>query len=81
MDSNYWSDYNGTGANADSIGDTPYVYGGDKKIKYIDEHPLIEPIPVIPEFPSWTILPLVLAFTLFSVTVKRKLCARISKSG
>ena len=30
----------------------------------------------IPEFPSWTILPLVLAITLFSVVVKRKLCRR-----
>jgi hypothetical protein len=30
----------------------------------------------IPEFPSWTILPLVLTVTLFSVVVKRKLCAR-----
>jgi hypothetical protein len=28
---------------------------------------------VIPEFPSWTILPLFLAITLFSVVVKRKL--------
>jgi len=30
--------------------------------------------PTIPEFPSWTILPLVLTITLFSVFVKRKLC-------
>ena len=34
----------------------------------------------IPEFPSWTILPLVLAITLFSVIAKRRLCARMSKS-
>ena len=30
----------------------------------------------IPEFPSWTILPLILTITLFSVVVKRKLCGR-----
>ena len=34
----------------------------------------------IPEFPSWTILPLVLFITLFLVVVKRKLCARMPKS-
>lgn len=33
----------------------------------------------IPEFPSWTILPLVLTITLFSVVVKRKLSTRKSK--
>ena len=35
----------------------------------------------IPEFPSWTILPLVLSLTLFSVVAKRKLSALIPKSG
>jgi len=33
----------------------------------------------IPEFPSWAILPLVLTITLFSIIVKRKLCAHKTK--
>ena len=44
----------------------------------IDSYTIIieENIDSIPEFPSWVILPLVLIITLFSVVVKRKLCAR-----
>lgn len=49
VDRNYWSDYNGTDADSDGIGDTPYVYGGNAESKYVDEHPLMKPVPVIPE--------------------------------
>jgi len=34
---NYWSDYKGSDADKDGIGDTPYIIDGDK-----DEYPLIE---------------------------------------
>ena len=34
---NYWSDYKGSDADEDGIGDTPYIIDGDK-----DEYPLIE---------------------------------------
>jgi parallel beta-helix repeat protein len=64
---NYWNDYNGTDSNGDGIGDTPYVIDADNQ----DNYPLMKPID-IPEFPSWTILPLILAITLFSVAVKKK---------
>jgi nitrous oxidase accessory protein NosD len=66
---NYWSNYNGTDNNGDGIGDTPYVIDVDNQ----DNYPLMAPvdISVIPEFPSWIILPLFLIVTLFAVTIKR----------
>ena len=67
---NYWSDYNGTDTYGDGIGDTPYIINEENQ----DNYPLVEPT-IIPEFPSWAILPIVLVITLFSVVVKRKLYA------
>jgi hypothetical protein len=40
---NYWSDYNGTDANGDGIGDTPYVFGYNNS--YTDNYPLMKPFP------------------------------------
>jgi len=68
FEGNYWDDYTGIDANGDGIGDTPYVI--DEKNQ--DNFPLMEPI-VIPEFPSWTILPLFLITTLIVIVYRKSL--------
>lgn len=74
---NYWSDYSGvdekSGPNqdlsgSDGIGDTPYVIDENNT----DHYPLIN-FYVIPEFPSFLILPLFMMATLLAVIAcKRK---------
>jgi parallel beta-helix repeat protein len=70
---NYWSDYKGTDANHDGIGDTPYVVS--QYLNNTDHYPLVEPVVIIPEFPSWIILPLFIIVTFLTAVVyfkKRK---------
>lgn len=68
---NYWGDYSGVDSDNDGIGDSPYIIDENNQ----DNYPLLMPVDVseIPEVPSWTILPLILTITLFSIIVKRKL--------
>jgi hypothetical protein len=70
---NYWSDYNGTDNNNDGIGDTLYFIQENNQ----DNYPLMNPVDIdeytIPEFPSWTILPLVLTVTVVVAGYKKKL--------
>jgi parallel beta-helix repeat protein len=71
VEGNYWSNYNGTDNNGDGIGDSPhFVYENNQ-----DNHPLMEPvdIEVIPEFPSWVVLPLVIAVMLVVVVYRKRL--------
>ncbi|MCW4022925.1 MAG: right-handed parallel beta-helix repeat-containing protein [Candidatus Bathyarchaeota archaeon] len=80
---NYWRDYNGTDVNEDGIGDTPYTItavtwdtdtGSDVNfVTGYDNYPLMEPI-TVPEFSSWTILPVFLTVTSVVLLFRNKSC-------
>ena len=66
---NYLSDYSGTDSDGDGIGDTPYIIDENNQ----DNYPLMEPV-IIPEFPTWTTLLLMLILPAVALAVyKRRL--------
>ncbi|WGM89872.1 MAG: NosD domain-containing protein [Candidatus Bathyarchaeum tardum] len=69
---NYWGTYNGTDNNMDGIGDTPHVLYENNT----DNFPLMQPaeLPIeIPEFRSWTILPILIMATLTIILAKKRM--------
>jgi parallel beta-helix repeat protein len=71
---NYWSDYtlrypNATEIDDSGIWNTPFIINEYN----IDRYPIMEAIQVIPEFPSWIILPLFLTVTLIGILVRKRL--------
>ena len=73
---NHWTAYNGTDNDEDGIGDSPYYYHEILQ----DNNPLMNPVPVIPEFPSWLILPLLIVATFSAIIVKKKLYKNLGDS-
>ncbi len=64
---NYWSNYTGVDANHDGIGDTPYIIDANNT----DHYPLMTSY-IIPEFPSFLILPLLFIATLLALIIYRR---------
>jgi parallel beta-helix repeat protein len=68
---NYWDDYENRYPDAtitDGIWNTPYVIDDNNQ----DNYPLVKPA-IIPEFPSWIILPLLIALTFAAIFYKKRL--------
>ena len=72
---NYWSDYTGVDNNGDGIGDTPHLIYENNQ----DNYPLMNSVNIsdIPEFPSWTILPLFLMATFVIILLRQRFNIKI----
>jgi parallel beta-helix repeat protein len=72
---NFWSDCNGTDANHDGIGDTPYIIDANNT----DHYPLMVQY-VIPEFPSIQATMFFMLLTLLTVIIYKKKGVKTSQS-
>lgn len=78
---NYWSDYltkcpNATQVDSSGVWNTPYVIDANNT----DYYPLAVPYAVVPEFPSFLVLPLFLIATLLAVIICKKKAVKTSQS-
>ena len=62
---NYWSNYTGTDTNGDDLGEDPHIIDSNNQ----DNYPFVN---VIPEFPSYLILPLFMIATLLAAILYRR---------
>jgi len=67
---NYWDNYTGLDSDNDGVGETPYVIAENNQ----DNYPLMNPvdISVIPEFPSWTPLLIMLVAVIAVIVIYRR---------
>ena len=72
---NYWSNYTGVDSDHDGIGDTPYVIDSNNT----DHYPLMISY-IIPEFPSFFVLPLFMIAALLAFTAFRRKRAKLSRA-
>jgi nitrous oxidase accessory protein len=68
---NYWDNYSGVDNNGDGIGDTSYILDENNQ----DNYPLMEPI-IIPEFPSWTPLLIMLVVVMAVAVIYRRILSK-----
>jgi parallel beta-helix repeat protein len=71
---NYWSNYTGADNNEDCIGDTLHIIDKNNQ----DNYPLVN---VIPEFPTCTILPILITATLLTIIYEQKLPKKPSQQS
>jgi parallel beta-helix repeat protein len=72
---NYWSNYTGVDSDHDGIGDTPYIIDANNT----DHYPLMTQY-VIPEFPSFLMLPLFMMVTSLAVILYKRKRAKLSRA-
>jgi parallel beta-helix repeat protein len=78
---NHWDNYDGVDiysgvyqneTGSDGISDTPYIFVVENETLFADKYPLMETVPVIPEFQPWMIVPLFAVSTGFLLFVKKR---------
>jgi len=67
---NFWDNYYSIDSDNNGIGDSPYIFSEG----IIDNYPLMEPYygVVIPEFPSWILLPLFVTFSIVALSLRKR---------